>query len=243
MSPLLPARKPDSDSRAPLLPHLSSSRKDGSGGGTVPGAVFNVTTSIIGAGIMSIPATVKVLGVFPALAIIVTVATLADVSVEFLMRFTHSGETTTYAGVMREAFGPIGALAVQMAVLFTNLGCLIIYLIIIGKREVRKLRFRPPPLVKDDCRFISLTFALLALSYLASIAIPDIWYFFQFVGSTSAVCLAFIFPGAIVLRDRQGVATRKDRMVAVVMIVLAVVTSTIAIYSNVYSLLGGGSSS
>uniref|UniRef100_A0A7N0VJZ1 Amino acid transporter transmembrane domain-containing protein n=1 Tax=Kalanchoe fedtschenkoi TaxID=63787 RepID=A0A7N0VJZ1_KALFE len=132
MSPLSPARKPDSDSRAPLLPHLSSSRKGGSGGGTVPGAVFNVTTSIIGAGIMSIPATVKVLGVFPALAIIVTVATLADVSVEFLMRFTHSGETTTYAGVMREAFGPIGALAVQIAVLFTNLGCLIIYLIIIA---------------------------------------------------------------------------------------------------------------
>lgn len=57
-----------------------------------------------------------------------------------------------------------------------------------------------PNLAKDTTRFLSLTFVLVAFTYVAAIAIPDIWSFFQFLGSTSAVCLAFIFPGAIVLR-------------------------------------------
>lgn len=57
-----------------------------------------------------------------------------------------------------------------------------------------------PLLAKSTTRFVSLTLILLIFTYLLAIAIPNIWYFFQFVGSTSAVCLAFIFPGAIVLR-------------------------------------------
>lgn len=100
---------------------------------SVSGAVVNVATSIIGAGIMSIPATLKVLGVIPAFFMILVIGVLAEVSVDFLMRFTHSGETITYAGVMREAFGPLGALAAQICVMITNLGCLIMYFIIIGK--------------------------------------------------------------------------------------------------------------
>ena len=50
------------------------------------------------------------------------------------MRFTRAGETTTYAGVMREAFGPVGAVAAQIAVVVTNMGCLIMYLIIAGNQ-------------------------------------------------------------------------------------------------------------
>lgn len=59
---------------------------------------------------------------------------------------------------------------------------------------------KKPVLAADSKRFLVLTFALLALAYAAAITIPSIWYFFQFVGSTSAVCLAFIFPGVIALR-------------------------------------------
>lgn len=100
---------------------------------SVSGAVFNVATSIIGAGIMSIPATFKVLGVIPACVLIVIIACLTDISVDFLMRYTNAGETSTYAGVMRESFGRAGSVAVQLCVMITNLGCLIIFLIIIGK--------------------------------------------------------------------------------------------------------------
>lgn len=56
------------------------------------------------------------------------------------------------------------------------------------------------PLRLDTTRFAALTVILLGFIYLAAIAIPSIWSFFQFLGSTSAVCIAFVFPGAIVLR-------------------------------------------
>ncbi|KDP21692.1 hypothetical protein JCGZ_03363 [Jatropha curcas] len=422
----------------PLLPDHSAKEKRGA---SVSGAVFNVSTSVIGAGIMSIPATLKVLGVIPAFVLIVVIAWLAEISVDFLMRYTHSGQSTTYAGVMREAVGPVGSMAVQICVMITNFGCLIVYLIIVGDvlsgsehggslhlgvlqewfgihwwnsrafalflivlfvmlplclyRRVESLSFssavsvllavvfvgissvmaisaliegktktprllphldnqvsffdlftavpvivtaftfhfnvhpigfelgkpsdmisavrislaicaaiyfaigifgyllfgdsimadilvnfdqssdtatgallndivrlsyafhlmlvfpllnfslranideflfpKKPILAKDTKRFVSLTLILLTFSYLFAIAIPNIWYFFQFVGSTSAVCLAFIFPGVIVLRDVHRISTTKDRIIAAIMIVLAVVTSSIAISTNIYS--------
>ncbi|KAJ6768214.1 AMINO ACID TRANSPORTER [Salix koriyanagi] len=424
---------------APLL----QEKKQGEKRASVYGAVFNVSTSIIGAGIMSIPATLKVLGVIPAFLLITIVAWLVDISVKFLLRYTHSGDTTTYAGVMREAFGRVGSVSVQVCVMITNLGCLIIYLIIIGDvlsgnvhdgsvhlgvlqewfgihwwnsrafallvvvifvmlplvlfRRVESLRFssaisvllavvfvgicsvmaicalvegktksprllpyldnktsffdlftavpvivtaftfhfnvhpisfelsRPSDMVsavkislllcaaiyfsigifgyllfgesimadilinfdqssdtaigallndivrlsyafhlmlvfpllnfslranidellfprklllaKDSIRFVSLTLVLLVFAYLAAIEIPNIWYFFQFMGSTSAVCLAFIFPGAIVLRDVHSISTAQDKIMAAVMIVLAVATSTIALSTSIFSLV------
>ncbi|KAK2982444.1 hypothetical protein RJ640_026287 [Escallonia rubra] len=389
MSP--PAR--ETGASAPLLPELDSPRGRRA---SVPGAVFNVSTSIIGAGIMSIPATLRVLGVVPAFVLIVLVAVLVDVSVEFMLRFTYSGESKTYAGLMRESFGRLGSVAVQICVMITNLGCLIIYLIIIeslrfssavsvllavvfvgicsvmaisallaGKTKsprllpqldnqasffnlftavpvivtaftfhfnvhaigvelgkpadmtsavrislvlcaaiyfaigifgfllfgdsimsdilvnfdqdsgstigsllndvvrlsyalhlmlvfpllnfslrtnIDELLFPKRPLLASDTRrFVALTLVLLAFAYLAAIAIPNIWYFFQFMGSTSAVCLAFIFPGAIALRDVHGISTRRDKIIAGTMVILAIGTSTIAISSNVYSLIGNKS--
>ncbi|KAH9767349.1 Amino acid transporter AVT6C [Citrus sinensis] len=409
--------------QAPLLPSSKMEKRP-----SVSGAVFNVATSIIGAGIMSIPATFKVLGVIPAFVLIVIIACLTDISVDILMRYTHAGETSTYAGVMRESFGRAGSVAVQLCVMITNLGCLIIFLIIIARRissfgcvtrmvrlslveyaslrsairygvcdasislvqacgsaisvllavifvaicsvmaiyavwegksktpkllpqldnhvsffdlftavpvivtaftfhfnvhpigfefdkpsdmitavrislalcaaiyfsvglfgyllfgesimsdilinfdqssgsaissllndlvrlsyalhlmlvfpmlnfslraNIDELLFSQKPLLaKDTKRFLSITLVLLVFSYTAAITIPDIWYFFQFLGSTSAVCLAFIFPGVIVLRDVHGISTTRDRIIATVMIVLAVVTSTIAISTNIYS--------
>ncbi|KAL6123498.1 hypothetical protein ACLB2K_076020 [Fragaria x ananassa] len=434
------AMSPAAGAHVPLLPESKKVKH----GGSVSGAVFNVSTSIIGAGIMSIPATLKVLGVIPAFVLIVIIAFLADVSVEFLMRFTHSGESRTYAGVMRESFGEVGSVAAQVCVMITNLGCLIMYQIIIGDvlsgnetghlgvlqewfgvqwwnsrniallftlvlimlplvllRRVESLRFssaisfllavvfvgissamailaifegktKTPRLVPsldqqttffdlftavpvivtaftfhfnvhpigfelgkpsdmilavqislvlcaaiyftiglfgyllfgdsittdilvnfdrssdsamgallndvvrlsyaihlmlvfpllnfslranldeflfpkrqllatDTRRFMSLTTGLLVFSYLAAIAFPNIWYLFQFLGSTSAVCLAFIFPGAIVLRDVHGISTKRDKIMATIMVILAVVTSATAISTNVYNMFGNKS--
>ncbi|KAH9767368.1 Amino acid transporter AVT6C [Citrus sinensis] len=326
--------------QAPLLPNSKTEKRP-----WVSGAVFNVATSIIGAGIMSIAATVKVLGVIPAFVLIVIIAWLTDVSVEILMRYTHAGETSTYAGVMRESFGRAGSVAAQLCVMITNLGCLIIFFIIIGNSAISVLlavmfvaicsvmaiyavgegKSKSPKLLPQLDNHVSLfdlfpavpvivtafTFyfngfeldkpsdmitavrislvlctaiyfsvglfgyllfgesiiyalhlmlvfpmlnfspranidellfsqrpllalVLLVFSYTAAIMIPDIWYFFQFLGSTSAVCLAFIFPGVIVLRDVHGISTTGDRIIATVMMVLAVVTSTIAISTNIY---------
>ncbi|WCJ19979.1 Transmembrane amino acid transporter family protein [Euphorbia peplus] len=402
---------PATGAETPLLPeHKADEEKRGA---SITGAVFNVSTSIIGAGIMSIPATLKVLGVIPAFVLIVVIAWLADISVEFLMRFTNSGESRTYAGVMKEAFGPAGAVGVQLCVMLTNLGCLVVYLIIIGDvlsgnvqegsihlgvlqewfgihwwnsrpfsllfilifvllplvlfRRVESLSYssaisvllavvfvgissvmavlalvqgktnnprlfpnldnqvsffdlftavpvivtaftfhfnvhpigfelgKPSDmttavrisviicaaiyfsigifgyllfgesimsdilvnfdrssdttsgaLMNDIVRLsyafhLMLVFPLLNFSLRANI---DEFLFPKktllakdnFVGSTSAVCLAFIFPAAIVLRDVNRISTTKDTIISQIMIVLAIVTSTIAISTNIYSI-------
>ncbi|KAI3458432.1 hypothetical protein Pfo_015095 [Paulownia fortunei] len=422
---------------APLLPHHDGPPQKRP---SVPGAVFNVSTSIIGAGIMSIPATLKVLGVVPAFIMIVLIAIVVDISVEFMLRFTYSGEARTYAGLMRESFGGLGSVAVQICVMITNLGCLIMYLIIIGdvlsgtgpehlgvlqewfgvhwwnlrvvallfivvfvmlplvlfrrveslwlssavsvflavvfvgicsvmaitaliQGETKSPRVLPqldngvsffnlftaipvivtaftfhfnvhaigvelgkpadmisavrislvlcaaiyftigifgyllfgestmddilvnfdqssgsrissllndivrlsyalhlmlvfpllnfslrtnideflfskkPLLAVDTKRFVLLTLVLLVVAYILAIAIPSIWYLFQFMGSTSAVCLAFIFPGAVALRDIHGISTARDKIIAAIMITLAVITSSIAISTNIYKMV------
>ncbi|OIW04124.1 hypothetical protein TanjilG_00684 [Lupinus angustifolius] len=424
---------------APLLPreedHCSQH-------GSISGAVFNISTTMIGAGIMSIPATMKVLGIIPGLVVIVLVALVTDITVEFMLRYTSSGKSITYAGMVGESFGPFGSLAVKICVIITNLGVLIVYLIILGDvlcgnesngithlgilqdwfgihwwtsrafallilalfiilplvmlKRVDSLRYtsaisillalvfvvicssmsfyalwrgktqsprilpdfsqvtvldlfttvpifvtgfgfhvnvhpiraelgKPgdmnwavrisliisvviyfaigffgyllfgdsimadmlvnfdhssntpagrflndivrlsyalhlalvfpimsyslranidelvfsnknrPPLALDTPRFVSLTLSLLALTYLVAVAIPNIWDFYQFLGSTTIVCLSFIFPASIILRDMHGISTTKDKVVAIVMIVLAVGTSAIAIWTNLYS--------
>jgi hypothetical protein len=42
-------------------------------------------------------------------------------------------------------------------------------------------------------------------------------------------------------RDVHGISTRRDRIVAAIMLILAVVTSTIAIFTNIFNLFGNKS--
>ncbi|KAJ4796020.1 Transmembrane amino acid transporter family protein [Rhynchospora pubera] len=434
------------DSSEPLI-ERSPLEGGTSGGASVSSAVFNVSTSIVGAGIMSIPAAMKVLGVIPAFFLIAAVALLADVSVEFMLRYTGwSLGPPSYAGIMRDAFGHVGSTVLNLCIALTTAGTLVMYLIIIGDvmsgttvgeenhggvlqewfgpqwwngREVAlliiavfvllplvlakrldSLRFTsaasillavlfmcislgiaiyalfqgktktprlfpdfdhlpsifdvftavpvivvaftfhfnvhpiraelnknsemtsavrislalcsiiyftvgffgyllfgestmadilsnfdntasstlvPPfvndivrlsyalhlvlvfpllhyslrlnmdellfpkrmPLVSDNLRFLFLTGCLMSLLYVAAIAIPNIWIIFQYSGSTSAVCVSLIFPGVLVLRDVHGIATRKDKALAATMIVLAVITSLIALASNIMSSING----
>ena len=121
----------------PLLQDAASLEKQNSSqadeAASISGAVFNISTTMIGAGIMSVPATIKVLGILPGFLSILAVAFITDVTVEFLLRYTQSGKSITYAGIVAESFGACGSVAVQICVMITNLGCLIIYLIMIGK--------------------------------------------------------------------------------------------------------------
>lgn len=55
-------------------------------------------------------------------------------------------------------------------------------------------------LTTDTTRFLSITCVILSFVYLAANAVPNIWYFFQFMGTTTVVCLMFIFPSSIILR-------------------------------------------
>ncbi|XP_027104228.1 amino acid transporter AVT6C isoform X1 [Coffea arabica] len=437
----------DAGASVPLLPEVAV-QSDGVGiseGASMYSAIFNVSTSMVGAGIMSIPATFKVLGIIPSFAVILIVAFFVEVTVEFLLKYTrHTGELDSYGALMAESFGKPGAVALQVCVLVTNLGAMIIYLIIIGDvlsgncsggsihlgvlqewfgthwwnsrayallfvvlfimlplvilRRIDSLRYasaasillavlfvvlcsgmaiqamwegktqkarlvpdfahgmsffdlfttipviatafgchvnvhpiraelgRPsqmslavrislvlciaiyfavgffgyvlfgdsimadmlvnfdavsdsvigkllndtirlsyaihlmlvfpvmnfslranvdellfskrPLLATDSIRFLSLTCVLLAFTYVAAVAIPNIWYFFQFMGTTTVVCLMFIFPSSLILRDVHCISTCRDRILATLVIVLAAGTSLIAISSNIYNYFG-----
>ncbi|KAL3834782.1 hypothetical protein ACJIZ3_009518 [Penstemon smallii] len=439
------SEKQDIGVDAPLLPEIQPiDGRQSNEGASVSGAIFNISTGMVGAGIMSIPATFKVLGVIPSFLVILIIAYFVEVTVEFLLKYTHSGDSNTYGELMAESFGKSGSVALQVCVMITNLGALIIYLIIIGDvlsgsksggtlhlgilqewfgihwwnsrafslllvvlfvllpllllRRIDSLRHasaisvllaaffvaicsimaihamwvgktqRPrlvpdlsngvsvfqlfttipvfatafgchvnvhpiraelgrasdmssavrislvlcvtiyfavgffgyllfgdsimadmlvnfdttsdsivttilndivrlsyaihlmlvfpvmnyslrvnvdelffpkrPMLAAENVRFFSLTCTLLGVIYGAAIAIPNIWYFFQFMGTTTVMCLMFIFPSSIILRDVHCVSTCRDKALAVIVILLAIGTSLVAIFSNLFDYFG-----
>lgn len=439
------------DEKAPLLP---SKQEEDAGfdefnGASFTGAVFNLSTTIVGAGIMALPATMKVLGLVPGIAMIILVALLTDSSIELLLRFSRAGKTVSYGGVMGDAFGEVGRVLLQVCVLINNIGVLIVYMIIIGDvlsgtsssgvhhagvlegwfgehwwsgrtfvllvttllvfsplacfKRIDSLRYTSAlsvalavaflvimvgitvvklingsvmmprllpnvgdltsfwklftvvpvlvtayichynvhtidneledstqikpvvrtslalcstvyimtslfgyllfgdsilddvlanfdtnlgipyssflndavrvsyaahlmlvfpivfyplrlnldgllfptagPLVLDNLRFGLLTTGLISLIFLGANFIPSIWDAFQFTGATAAVCLGFIFPASITLGDRHGVATKKDKILCVFMISIAVFSNLVAIYSDAYALFKKSASS
>ena len=122
------------DEKAPLLPKRQDEDAgyDEFNGASFTGAVFNLSTTIVGAGIMALPATMKVLGLVPGIAMIIFMAFLTDASIEFLLRFSRAGKTSSYGSLMGDAFGKYGRIFLQICVLVNNIGVLIVYMIIIG---------------------------------------------------------------------------------------------------------------
>ncbi|XP_047341354.1 amino acid transporter AVT6B-like [Impatiens glandulifera] len=430
--------------RRPLLP-----RKD-HGDGTLVGAsfssaVFNLSTTVVGAGVMALPATLKQLGMIPGLIVIIGGAMITEASIDMILRFSYPSKSRSYSGLVADAFGSAGRSLLQACIVINNMGLLVVYLIIIGDvmsgtrnmngvhhsgviegwvgretwladrfillllttlfvfaplislKRVDSLRYtsalsvglafvfvmiiagvaiikliegtiqmprlfptlvdqssfwnlftcvpvlvtayichhnvhpianelREPtqmksivrsslglclcvylltsffgfllfgdqtqddvlanfdanlgipyssllddvvrvsycahlmlvfpivffslrlnldgllfpyaaiPIAKDNRRFAAVTLALMCFIFLGANLVPTIWDAFQFTGATTAVAVGFIFPAAIALRDIHGIATKKDRMISWVMIVLAISSSTIAIFSDVYSI-------
>ncbi|KAG6656873.1 amino acid transporter AVT6A-like isoform X2 [Carya illinoinensis] len=399
------------DEKAPLLPRRQEEdvRFDEFPGASFTGAVFNLSTTIIGAGIMALPATMKVLGLGLGIAMIIFMAVLTDASIEMLLKFSRAGKLASYGSLMGYAFGKYGRTFLQICVVINNIGVLIVYMIIIGDvlsgttssgvhhagvlegwfgdhwwngrtfilfvttlcifsplacfKRIDSLRLLPDVsdlpsffniftvvpvlvtayichynvhsidneledstqikgvvrtslalcssvyimtslfgfllfgdatlddvlanfdtnlgipygsllndavrvsyaahlmlvfpvvffplrlnldglifpssrlLVLDNCRFALISIGLIALIFIGANFIPSIWDAFQFTGATAAVCLGFIFPAAITLRDNYSLATKKNKIVAVFMIVLAVFSNLVAIYSDAYALI------
>ncbi|ERN05781.1 hypothetical protein AMTR_s00006p00254710 [Amborella trichopoda] len=439
--------------KTPLLPTKASSSDqsefDGICGASFAGAVFNLSTSVVGAGIMSLPATMKVLGLGPGVAMILMMALLTEVSIEMLMRFSRAAKAFSYSGVMGDAFGKTGRMMLQICIILNNFQGLIVYTIIVGDvlsgktssgihhpgilegwfgqqwwtgrsfvimattilvfaplasfKRIDSLRFTSAmsvalavvfvvitagiaivkllegsvgmprllpnvtdhasiwklftvipvlvtafnchftvhsidneledssdmqptvrtslilcssvyvatsffgfllfgdntlddilanfdsnlgipfssllndtvrvsyalhlmlvfpvvfhamrinvdgllfpssrPLDLDNKRFIGISIAMLGAAQFAANFIPNIWIMFQFMGATTAVSNGFIFPASIALRDPHGIATRKDRILGISMIVLAVFSSIVAISNNAYSVFNKSSTS
>lgn len=122
------------DEKSPLLPTKKGEEAgfDEFNGASFTGAVFNLSTTIVGAGIMALPATMKVLGLIPGITIIVFMAFLTNASIDLLLRFSRAGKSVSYGGVMEDAFGVIGRMLLQVCVMVNNIGVLVVYMIIIG---------------------------------------------------------------------------------------------------------------
>lgn len=438
------------DEKAPLLPskHEEEGGFEEFNGASFTGAVFNLSTTIVGAGIMALPATMKVLGLGVGIAMIIFMAFLTEASIEMLLRFSRAGKSSSYGGLMGDAFGKYGKMLLQISVMVNNIGVLIVYMIIIGDvlsgtsstevhhagvlegwfgvhwwngrtfvllvttlavfsplacfKRIDSLSFTSGlsvglavaflvitvgitviklisggismprllpdvtdltsfwklftvvpilvtayichynvhtidneledstqiksvvqtslalcssvyimisffgfllfgdgtlddvlanfdtnlgipyssllndavrvsyaghlmlvfpivfyplrlnldgllfpsarPLVLDNMRFVLITIGLITTIFLGANFIPSIWDAFQFTGATAAVCIGFIFPAAITLRDRHSIATKKDKILASFMIALAVFSNLVAIYSDAYALFKKNSS-
>jgi hypothetical protein len=121
--------------RAPLLLPQSQKCEDrevGFDGASYSGAVFNLSTTIVGAGIMALPATMKQLGLIPGLIMIVLGATLTESSIDMILRFTRASKSATYSGLVSDAFGGPGRTLLQLCIVVNNMGMLVVYMIIIG---------------------------------------------------------------------------------------------------------------
>lgn len=112
------------------FPFIGRDAQNGSGG--VPGAVFNLATSIIGAGIMALPATMKVLGLGLGFVLIIIMGILSEISVELLVRFSVLCKANSYGDVVQTALGRPARILSEICIIINNAGVLVVYLIIMG---------------------------------------------------------------------------------------------------------------
>lgn len=87
-------------------------------------------------------------------------------------------------------------------------------------------------------KMLALTAVLLALIYLGSTMIPNIWMAFKFTGATTGLALGFMFPALVALRlDKEGECLgHGERLLSLGMLGLAVIVSVVGVVGNVYSL-------
>lgn len=121
--------------RIPFLPRKDDYREPleaGFDGASFSGAVFNLSTTVVGAGIMALPAAVKQLGMIPGLIMIVLGSMLTEASIGMILRFTRASKAATYSGLVGDAFGGAGRTLLQVCIVVNNLGMLVVYMIIVG---------------------------------------------------------------------------------------------------------------
>ncbi|KAL7208027.1 hypothetical protein ACSBR1_029892 [Camellia fascicularis] len=120
-------RKHRRSPRTPFLPqnHGDSEHSEGGfGGASFSGSVFNLSTTIVGAGIMALPATLKQLGMVPGLIVIVLGAMLTEASIDMILRFSRASKAFSYSGLVGDAFGGAGRNLLQACIVINNLDSL-----------------------------------------------------------------------------------------------------------------------
>lgn len=125
--------KDGTDRSSPLLSWTAEDEQQSSyESASATSAVFSLSTSIVGAGIMSLPATMQISGVVPALIFIVFFAFFTNTSIDFLLKYSKAANVTTFGGVMGDAFGRSGRITLQVFLVVNVFGSIVSYLIIMA---------------------------------------------------------------------------------------------------------------
>ncbi|XP_078437827.1 transmembrane amino acid transporter family protein [Wolffia australiana] len=123
---------PDKADLPLIAPGPSPDRPAAAASAGVPGAVFNLTTTVVGAGIMALPAAMKSLGLLPGLLSIALLGALSELSIELLVRYAVLAGAATYGDLVAAALGRAARVAAETCIVVNNAGILIVYLIIVG---------------------------------------------------------------------------------------------------------------
>ncbi|KVH99066.1 amino acid transporter AVT6E-like [Cynara cardunculus var. scolymus] len=174
------------------IPPMSVSSEKGSG---MSGAVFNLATTVIGAGIMALPATMKVLGLIAGVVFIFLMGVLSEISLELLVRFTHQCKATSYGEVVEHAMGKPARIVSEIFIILNNAGVLLVYLIIMG--DVMSGSSRHSGVLEqwfgngfwDDRRIVSLILLIIFLAPLCALSKIDSLS----MTSAASVVLAILF--------------------------------------------------
>ncbi|CAI7788337.1 unnamed protein product [Closterium sp. NIES-54] len=100
--------------------------------GTLGSAIFNLSNTIIGAGIMGLPATIKVLGIPLGLTVLAIMGVVNEYSLQRLLRSTTAAQAWSFGDLMAATYGRAGRFLLRTSIFVNNTGILVIYLVIIG---------------------------------------------------------------------------------------------------------------
>lgn len=116
----------------PLSTKNMDTHKNSFHGASESSAVFNLSTTIVGAGIMAFPATLKVLGLPLGVLTIFAMAWLTQLSLDFLLDSSVRNNCWSYSEVVQSVLGRKAKIFLQISIIVNSLGICMAYMIIIG---------------------------------------------------------------------------------------------------------------
>lgn len=111
-----------------LVPSSGSSRRKAS----IAAATFNMTATIVGGGVLSIPLSCARAGVLPFTVLMIASAAATDFSLYVLVSSSRRCGSTSFGHVARSAYGPALEVASTLLI-FLIVGCLVVGLMILNR--------------------------------------------------------------------------------------------------------------
>ncbi|KAL3655471.1 hypothetical protein CASFOL_001257 [Castilleja foliolosa] len=227
-------------------------------GPCIYGAVFNLTTSIIGAGIMALPATMKVLGLVLGVILIFLMGSLHHVGVfdQWLSHGFWDHRKIVILVVLVLFLAPLcslykidslsltSAASVALAVIFVT----VVFVVALIKLVEGKIE---PPRMSPDFGSKEAILDLLVIhpyhvnAYVCHFNVQPIYNELEdrspqkmLKGATTAVSLGFTFPSLIALRlSKEGIGlSRVESLLSWLMLTLAIIVSVVGVVGNIFSL-------